>query len=111
MIKNPQANSILECVHRVIMGILCTTEVDMNGTVTEEHTSEFIADASWAICSTYHTVLKASPGSAIFGRDMLFDIPYIADWYKIGEFRQKQMSINTDRENSHRCDFDHVVGG
>ncbi len=24
-------------------------------------------------------VLKAYPGAAIFGRDMLFDIPYIAD--------------------------------
>ena len=35
---------------------------------------------AWAICSTYHMVLKASPGAAIFGRDMLFDIPFIADW-------------------------------
>ena len=42
---------------------------------------------------------------------MLFDIPYIADWYKIGEFRKKQTNINTDRENSHRCDFNYVVGG
>jgi len=33
--------------------------------------------------STYHTVLKASPGSAIFGWDMLFDIPYIANWIKL----------------------------
>ncbi len=27
----------------------------------------FLSDAAWAICSTYHTVLKASPGAAIFG--------------------------------------------
>jgi hypothetical protein len=33
----------------------------------------------------YHTVLKASPGAAIFGQDMLF---FIADWKKIGEHRQ-----------------------
>jgi hypothetical protein len=32
--------------------------------------------------------LKASPGAAIFGHDMLFDIPFIADWKKIGEHRQ-----------------------
>ena len=37
------------------------------------------SDLAWAICSTYHTVLKAAPGAAIFGQDMLFDIPYIAD--------------------------------
>ncbi len=28
--------------------------------------------------STYHTVLKASPGKAIFGGDMLFDVPFVA---------------------------------
>jgi hypothetical protein len=36
----------------------------------------FIDNAAWAIRSTYHTVLKASPGAAIFGQDMLFDIPF-----------------------------------
>jgi hypothetical protein len=35
----------------------------------------FLTKATWAICSTYHTVLKASPGAAIFCQDMLFDIP------------------------------------
>jgi hypothetical protein len=44
----------------------------------------FLSDAAWAIRSTYHTVLKASPGAEIFGQDMLFDIPFIADWQKIG---------------------------
>jgi hypothetical protein len=29
--------------------------------------------------------LKASPGTAIIERDMLIDIPFIADWKKIGE--------------------------
>jgi hypothetical protein len=45
----------------------------------------FIDNAAWAICSTYHTVLKASPGAAIFGRDMLFDILFVADWKQIGD--------------------------
>ena len=62
------------------MGMLRTAEIDMNDTVSGEEISDFIVDASWAICSTYHTILKALPGVAIFGRDMLFNIPYIADW-------------------------------
>jgi hypothetical protein len=33
----------------------------------------------------YHTVLKASPGAAIIGLDMEFNIPFIANWKKIGE--------------------------
>jgi hypothetical protein len=39
----------------------------------------------------YHTVLKTSPGAAIFGRDMLFDIPFLADWSKIGKYRQERI--------------------
>jgi hypothetical protein len=48
----------------------------------------FLSDTAWAICSIYHAVLKASPGAAIFGQDMLFNILFIADWKKIGEHRQ-----------------------
>jgi hypothetical protein len=43
-------------------------------------------NAVWAIFSTYHTVLKASPGNPIFGPDMLFDIPFVANWNKIGDY-------------------------
>ncbi len=58
----------------------------------------FLSDAAWAIRSTYHTVLKASIGAAIFGRDMLFDILFIADWQKIGEHRQRLTDLNNAHE-------------
>ncbi len=70
----------------------------------------FLADATWAICSTHHTVLKASPGAAIFGWDMLFDIPFIADWKKFGEHRQELTDRNTARENKGRIHYDYKVG-
>jgi hypothetical protein len=62
----------------------------MAKTVKDSGIEVFLSDTAWAICSTYCTVLKASPGAAIaiFGRDMLFDILFIADWQKIGEHRQ-----------------------
>ena len=41
---------------------------------------------------------------------MLFDIPYIADWTKIGEYRQAQTDRNTARENAQRADYDYAVG-
>ena len=78
-VKNSQSNVILERVHDVIMNMLRTSELDMSDSVSDKDVSLFIADASWAIRSTHPTVLKASPGSAIFGRDMLFDIPFVAD--------------------------------
>jgi hypothetical protein len=68
--------------------MLRTSELDMAESVKTSDIDVFLSDAAWAVRSTYHTVLKASPGAAIFGRDMLFDIPFIADWQKIGEYRQ-----------------------
>jgi hypothetical protein len=52
--------------------------------------------------------LKASPGTAIIERDMLVDIPFIADWKKFGEHRQPT-DRNTDRENESRIDYDNKV--
>jgi hypothetical protein len=85
MVKSPQANGILECVHQVLGQMLHTDELDMANSVTSDGVDVFLDNAAWAICSTYLTVLKASPGAAIFERDMLFDIPFMADWRKIGE--------------------------
>ncbi len=70
----------------------------------------FLSDTTWAICSTYHTVLKVSPGAAIFGRDILFDIPFIADWHKIGEHRQQLTDLNNAHENKGRIDYDYKIG-
>ncbi len=76
-----------------------TAELDMANSVAPSDVADFLTNAAWAIRSTYHTVLKASPGAAIFGWDMLFDIPFLADWNKIGEYRQCQADCNTEREN------------
>jgi hypothetical protein len=46
---------------------MCTPELDMAESVEPADIDTFIDNAAWAICSTYHTVLKASPGAAIFG--------------------------------------------
>jgi hypothetical protein len=60
----------------------------MAETVKPSGIDVFLSDTAWAVCFTHHTVFKASPGAAIFGQGMLFDILFIADWQKIGEHRQ-----------------------
>ncbi len=79
-VKNPKANAILEHIHAVLGNMLRTSKLDMAERMKASDIDVFLSDAVWAVRSTYHTVLKASPGAAIFGRDRLFDIPYIADW-------------------------------
>jgi hypothetical protein len=66
----------------------------------------FLSDVAWAICSTFHTVLKASPGEAIFRQDMLFDILFVADWKKIGEHRHRLTDLHSACENKGRIDYD-----
>jgi hypothetical protein len=41
---------------------------------------------------------------------MPFNIPFIADWKKIGEHRQRLTDFNTARETEGRIDFDSKVG-
>jgi hypothetical protein len=41
---------------------------------------------------------------------MLFDIPFVADWQKIGEHRQKLTDLNKSHENKGRIDYDYKVG-
>ena len=41
---------------------------------------------------------------------MLFNIPFIVDWQKIGEHRQQLTDLNNARENKGRIDYDYKVG-
>ncbi len=109
-VKNPQANGILEHVHQVLGQMLRTAELDMADSVTPDDVDVFLDNVAWAICSTYHTVLKASPGAAIFGQDMLFNIPFVADWRKIGERRQSLTDCGNQHKNARRIDYDYKVG-
>ncbi len=90
--------------------MLRTAELDMADSVTLDDVDVFLDNAAWAIRSTYHTVLKASPGASIFGRDMLFDIPFVADWSKVGEWRQSLTDRGNQQENAKQIDYDYKVG-
>ncbi len=101
----------MERVHQVLGQMLHKAELDMaNSVTTPDDVDAFLDNAAWAIRSTYHTVLKASPGAAIFGQDMLFDIPFVADWHKIGERRQSLTNQGNQRKNAKKIDYDYKVG-
>ena len=109
-IKNPQANAVLERIHAVVTSMMRTSGLDNSDAITPEMINNFLVNVAWAIRSTYHTVLKTTPGAAVFGRDMLFDIPLLADWTEIGRRRQALVNQGNIRENKRRVDFDYAVG-
>jgi hypothetical protein len=91
------------------MAMLRTSEIDMVDTINKSDIADFLTNAAWAVRSTYHIVLKTSPPAAIFGRDMLCDVPFLADWSKIGEYRHKQTDKNTVKENNGHVEWDNQL--
>jgi hypothetical protein len=64
----------------------------------------------WAICSTVHTTLDATPGQLVFGRDMLLPIHIKTDWARIWQRKQGIMKVNNRKENVKRIEHEYRVG-
>ena len=103
-IKNPQTNAILEYVHQVLGDMLHTKNLHQYDFDALDLWSDILVSVSWAICSTHHSTLKASPAQLVFNRDMLLNIKFIADWETIRLRIQKDVDRNNERENSLRVE-------
>jgi hypothetical protein len=97
---NPQSNGIIERIHLVIGNMLRTFEDNNRDLPRIMPIWSFISAASWAIGSTYHTTLQATPGQLVFGRDMLLSIPFRADWAQIKIRKQGLINKGLLRENT-----------
>jgi hypothetical protein len=54
----------------------------------------------WAINTTFHTTLKASPAQLAFNRDMILPMSFTTNWYAINSHKQAQSQSAADAENS-----------
>ena len=111
-IKNPQANGINERVHAVFGNMLRAFTLNPNSNLSDSHATinNFISDASFAIRSSYHTTLRATPSVAIFGRDLLFDVPFIDNWEEIGRHRRLRVEKDNKRENRRQTSHIYIIG-
>jgi len=109
-IKNPQANAILERVHQVLGDMLRTKNLQQYDFDALDPWNDILASIAWAIRSTHHSTLKASPAQLVFNRDMLLNVKFIADWEMIRLRKQKDVDKNNARENSLRVDHDYHIG-
>ena len=107
---NPQANSIIERVHQVLGNMLRTFELEEQELDSRDPFSSILSAAAYAIRSTYHTTLEATPAELVFGRNMLLPIQFKADWEAIRARRQELINASNRRENSKRIPHDYAVG-
>ena len=68
-----------------------------------------LATAAYAARTACHTTLGISPGAMVFNRDMLLDLPLIADFELLRERRQLMVNRNLLRANKNRRYHDYRV--
>ena len=70
-----------------------------------------ILDATmFAVRTTYHTKLQASPMQLVFGRYAILNIKHVANWEHIQQHKQEIINRNNKRENMLRNNHQYKVG-
>lgn len=112
---NPQANSIIERSHQT-MGNILRTLLHGHEMPNEETANEIVDNA---LATTVHVMRSAAsqslgsqlPGAMAFNRDMLLNVPLLAD-LEAGVHQRRQLIIdnNLQRQNARRRHCDYAVG-
>ena len=112
--RNPAANGICERMHQTVGSILRDLILkEKPRTLADARilVDSALATASHAIRTNVSQVTGHSPGELAFHRDMLLDIPLMADLMKIREKRQLSVNdTNLRRVNAKRSSYDYQPG-
>lgn len=110
---NPQANAICERMHQTVGNFLRSMLHTLDPKSTED--AEYIIDH--ALSSKMHAtqcslnrMFKELPGSLSFHRNMILDIPIIADLQGIQYRRQTQIDNDRRQQNSKGREFNFRIG-
>ena len=101
-VRNPQANAIVEQVHQTIGNMIKTFQLEDNYLDEDDPWAGILSATAFAVRSTYHTTLQATPGQLVFGRDMILNIQHTANWKAIKDRKQQIIKKNNLRENRTR---------
>jgi hypothetical protein len=111
--KNPQANSVCERMHQSIgnsLRVLSTLQPPQGIADANQLVDTAIANAVFASRASLHSTLKTTPGGLAFHRDMIMDIPLIADLQTIQEHRQQLIDNRLIAANRKRFAYDYAIG-
>jgi hypothetical protein len=84
----------------------------------ELHTKKFddttinavLQNVAYGLRSTYHSSIAATPGQLVFGRDMVINSIFLANWKNIAEKRLTQIRHNNTAENKSRLHHHYSLG-
>ena len=100
---NPQENASIERVHKVVNNMLRSFDLEKEDLEEDNPFEYFLQSTAWAIRSTYHTILQATPCQLVFGRDMIHNIAFKANWDRMP--KRKQDIINKSNKKKTKVEF------
>jgi hypothetical protein len=77
---HPKANAIIERIHKVVVVNNMLRSFDLENNHANIEKQEDNPFDYLAIRSTYHTTLQATAYQLVFGRDMIHNIAFRANW-------------------------------
>jgi hypothetical protein len=115
-----QSWAIIEQVHKLSSVNDMLRSFDLENENNHENLEEkqdtpfdyFLLSTAWAIRSTYHTTLQATPCQLVFGRDMIHNIAFRVNWDWIKKRKQDIINKANQKENKIDCQipFEYKVG-
>ena len=100
----------MEHIHQVILNNLVTKDIDNNIFDYIYPWGETLAYISRAIKAYYLCTIMVTPGQAVFGRYMLFNLASFIDRKVVTTAKQLQVDIDNARENSRQVTHEYAIG-
>lgn len=111
--KNPQANAICERMHQAVgnsLRVLRTMNPPAGVNTPEALVDMALANAMYATRASYHSAILTTPGALAFHRDMVMNIPFMADLNLIQQHRQHLIDERLLANNRKRFAHDYQPG-
>ena len=111
-VKNPQSNAIIERVHKTmgdVLRVLLHTSPPETLNDTNRMVENALATVQHACRVAVNHTMRTSPGAMVFNRDMLLNIPLIANLEAIRDRRQHLINENLRRANAKRIEWNYNI--
>jgi len=108
--RNPQANAITEDSHQALADLCHTFKLENNCMDEINEWAGILSATAFAMRSSIHTTLNATPGQLVFGHGMILNLQHQVDWQAIKWHKQTVINKNNLKENSKRIPHTHGVG-
>ena len=89
--------------------ILVTKDIDNKVFDYIDPWVETLAYIAWVVGASYHHTIMPTPGQAIFGIDLLFNLVSVIDWRVVTAGKQHQVDIYNVRENAKQVTCDCAI--